>query len=487
VIVTVRGPQLSVHGRASLAWRTALGSLLLVSAILLALLPIAQSTIVVAVVTGAILCVRYPWLVWIGLGLVIPIAASSRVGGVSPTDLLVAAGVFLWATDSIAHRRWEVTHAVPLWPVALYIGLLLTSALGARDLVEAATEVIKWTEFAVILWTVPLVTPTRAAPWLVAVLLTAAATQAALGLYQFIFRIGPEWFAIQERFMRASGSFRQPNPFAGYLGLTLPVAASLLLWSLQRWSQSRSVPWATGRVLLLAGVTSLIGLGLFASWSRGGWLGAVAAAALVVALSSRRGALTVVALVSAALPASLLGMLNPNWIPAFVRERIADIPAYFGAGDPLSQPVTDANFAVLERLAHWFAAVRMWESAPWLGVGPGNYNVAYAAFGLPQWPDPLGHAHNIYLNVLAESGLLGLLSFAILWTALVIWTIRRMMRLPAHDWRRALAVGILGVYTHLAIHSLFDNLFVQGIYLHLAFWSAILSIAIPWESEDRAC
>ncbi|MEZ4674539.1 MAG: hypothetical protein R2932_09870 [Caldilineaceae bacterium] len=96
------------------------------------------------------------------------------------------------------------------------------SLLQATDLIEAVTEVLKWIQFAMVLLVVPaMVPPVRAlAHYRPA---RAAILQALLGLYQFIFRIGPEWFIILGRFMRASGSFGQPNPYGGYLGLSLPL------------------------------------------------------------------------------------------------------------------------------------------------------------------------------------------------------------------------------------------------------------------------
>jgi hypothetical protein len=45
------------------------------------------------------------------------------------------------------------------------------------------------------------------------------------------------------RFMRAYGTFRQPNPYAGYLGYLAPVAVSLAVMLLgeavrcRRWSR----------------------------------------------------------------------------------------------------------------------------------------------------------------------------------------------------------------------------------------------------------
>jgi O-antigen ligase len=146
--------------------------------------------------------------------------------------------------------------------------------------------------------------------------------------------------------------------------------------------------------------------------------------------------------------------------------------------------ITDANFAVLERMAHWQSALAMWTDHPWLGVGIGNYGVVYTHYALPLWAFPLGHAHNYYLNIAAEAGVLGLLAYLLLWgTAwLYAWRVaRRSSRLSGWHW--AIALGVLGVITHLAVHNFFDNLFVHGMYLHLGILLAILPIS-KWRSGN---
>jgi hypothetical protein len=40
----------------------------------------------------------------------------------------------------------------------------------------------------------------------------------------------------------------------------------------------------------------------------------------------------------------------------------------------------------------------------------------------------------------------------------------------------AVAAGGIGIMTHLHIHNLVDNLYVQGMYLHIAIILAIISI-----------
>ena len=119
--------------------------------------------------------------------------------------------------------------------------------------------------------------------------------------------------------------------------------------------------------------------------------------------------------------------------------------------------------------------------APWLGVGPGNYAQIYPQVRLPQWEDALGHAHNIYLNVAAETGLIGLVAYlALIVTALAfVWQqLRAAGRITAtySRWRAALMVGILGILVHLCLHNVVDNLFVQGMVLQVGLWLALAHV-----------
>jgi putative inorganic carbon (HCO3(-)) transporter len=170
-----------------------------------------------------------------------------------------------------------------------------------------------------------------------------------------------------------------------------------------------------------------------------------------------------------------------------VLERLTDLGdhvRYAIGGDVSAVEITDANFAVLERVAHWQAAWRMFTAHPWLGVGIGNYAKAYASFALPRWSEPLGHAHNIYLHFLAETGLLGLAAYLVLIAsaAAQLWRARTVSR----GFSRALAIGALAMLAHLAVHSLVDNLYVQGTYLHVAAVLGIAHVAAQAGSEHTA-
>jgi O-antigen ligase len=311
----------------------------------------------------------------------------------------------------------------------------------------------------------------------------AGILEGLLGIYQFLFRVGPEGFVLFGRYMRAYGTFLQPNPFGGYLGLSLPLAYAIVLiqWrpALEGWRHRAygvSALWA-----LAVAATAVMSAALVMSWSRGALLGAAAGAALVLLALGRRawGAALVLALVALLLAPGLVGGL-----PTELLGRVTDASAYLGGADLTAVEIDDDNFAIIERLAHWQAAWRMFSRQPWLGVGPGQYATVYPEVALPRWADPLGHAHNYYLNVLAEGGLVGLAGYLV-FVAAAITAAWRAARHAATPWARALGLGALGMLGHLLAHSAVDNLYVHEMYLLGALILGLAAALAPTTRPSR--
>jgi O-antigen ligase len=169
---------------------------------------------------------------------------------------------------------------------------------------------------------------------------------------------------------------------------------------------------------------------------------------------------------------ALVGLVGGlSVIPDQIVERVTGfVPLVSGlrTGDGIeSIEVTGANYANLERLAFWRAAADMWSDRLWLGIGIGAYPVAYGHYSLPKWRLSLGHAHNYYLNIAAEAGLLGLLAYLLFW-AVVTWQLFKTARRHPSAIYRALALGALGVVVHVTVHNLVDNLWVHHLFVHVA-------------------
>ena len=387
---------------------------------------------------------------------------------VSITEVLVL--LYVAAALLSLRRTRGLPRPLLLLPGLVLCAVLMLSSLRSQDIESSLEEIIKWAELlAVYVVTVVLLRVTRWRWWVVGGLLVAAMAEAGVGLVQTLGRIGPEHFLFNGVLMRAHGTFGQPNPFAGYLVLFFPIA--LALWAFG--DLEARLPWirsCTGLVVIV------LGSALLASLSRGGLLGMAGAVLVVLLLGSRVMRRLTLAGGAAVLALAIVAGLA---LPDRVTEPALDAAlAAVNVRTVASTPATPENWSVLERLSQWHAGIRMFQDNYLTGVGVGNYDAYYPEVALPDWQQPLGHAHNLYLNIAAETGLLGLGAYLVL--ALAIVHVGRRALRNRHDRAvRALAVGILGSLAAYSIHNLFDMLFVQGMGVLLGLLLALLEQAAP--------
>lgn len=385
-----------------------------------------------------------------------------------------------WLMRGAARREIRLRAPPLLLPLTLFIGAAALSLWdGVELVVYGLPELLKWLQILALFWLVVDHVDGRRLPWLAGGLVLIGVFQALLGLWQFGLRgTGPDHYAILNgRFYRAYGTFEQPNPYAGYLGLVFPLGVGVLVaWlrgGLAIGGLELRARLGTRFVALLL-ATGLMGAALLASWSRGAWLGAGAALLVMTAALPRRAWLGV-GLV-ALLLVGTLGLDVVGALPASVSARLTGFAQYTRFEDVRGVGINDANYAVIERLAHWQAALAMWRADFWHGVGFGDYEPAYPDYRLLNWPVALGHAHNYYLNVAAETGVIGLLAYALLWGAVFWRTWYATRRAPVGSWQRGLAVGLLGAWTHLSVHHLFDNLYVNNVHLHVGVMLGLVAV-----------
>lgn len=396
-----------------------------------------------------------------------------------PGQLLFIVTLALWAFYRIRHRQ-PLFAALPS-PVYLpVLGFATLTALTLFNTVSPAAWLTEWLKWLVILLLIVFVLDQgrhERWQWLLLALVAAAAANAVVGLYIFFGGSGADHLLINNRFFRAFGTFGQPNPFGGFMGLTLPLALmaaygySLRLF--RNWRNRPLKPQAFIPPVFYLMMALLLASGVLISWSRGAWLAmAVAVAVMAFALPYRlRYSLLLLALAGSLAAAAWFGGL----LPASIIERVTgSAEELLAFEDVRGVEITPANYAVIERLAHWQAALNMARHHPWLGVGLGAYGAAYDQYRLLNWHEPLGHAHNYYLNILAEAGIIGLIGYSLLWAMVFLFTWR--LRRHPDPLARALGIGLLGAWVYLAVHSLLDNLYVNNLFLHLGVMFGILAV-----------
>lgn len=393
-------------------------------------------------------------------------------------QVLLCAYWFVWLGYQIFQRRpvAKVKSDIVLAGALALIILFAQGAWTGSSVSAWLREWLKWVTIAIFVWHLALSASTHWR-WLIFALLLGAAANAIVGLYIFLGGSGAEHLLILGRFFRAFGTFGQPNPFGGLMGMALPVSLMGAYGQLAMlYSRRRDGELSKSLILsfaLFSIVSSLIFCALIASWSRGAWLGfMLAAAVMLFAIPRRLSHSIALALGFILLAASLwLAGLLPQSIVSRLTTAAGD---FFTIRDVRGVDISPVNYAVVERLAHWQAALDMAEDKPILGVGLGNYEAVYNRYRLINWREPLGHAHNYYLNILAETGIPGLFAYAAFWLMVsgLTWQIRNHPDIFA----RSIAIGLLGCWTYIAVHSLFDNLYVNNLFLYLGVLLGILAI-----------
>ncbi len=279
-------------------------------------------------------------------------------------------------------------------------------------------------------------------------LTAVAALTSSYALAQFLHHSNHVWNLTTPEIYagRASGTYINPDHFAGFLEMVLPLPLAFLL------AGRVSV---TTRVVLAYAVLS-IGAGLAVTLSRGGWVAAAAGLSLLLVClmfhrnHRLRAILAMLMLVAAG------GFFTAHYLSKNVgfMRRVAK-PDDSGSG------VLD-TFA---RVQMWQPAVQMWRDHPWWGVGPGHYDFRFREYRPPGFQFRPEHAHNDYLELLADWGAVGTLIVVAGGIVFIFGLVRTWPHIRRDEsdlgssgmsTRYAFFLGALSGLFALAVHSAVD-------------------------------
>jgi len=176
----------------------------------------------------------------------------------------------------------------------------------------------------------------------------------------------------------------------------------------------------------------VLGLALQATFARSGWI--LAAVGCLGILWRRSRPLALACVTFLALAAVTVAPL---------RERVLD------------QVVPGRAYnTIFLRTPIWQDAWRLWRAAPVLGTGPGNFYFLTSATAVRETgADYIGSVHNNYLEVLVDSGLIGLAVF-------LCWLVAALRALTRQE--RRLRLGLLPWGLGLAVAALFGDFLIAA-------------------------
>ncbi|MEA3082262.1 MAG: hypothetical protein QOD54_1964 [Sphingomonadales bacterium] len=361
-------------------------------------------------------------------------------GTAGPALLAVMAGaVVLRASTRV--ESWPVPREM-WWLLAFGCALVVSSA-GAADAGAANSRIVDFIGFALLVALMLLLVDSEAAlrraMWCVA---GAIGVLAVLALVQRAAHLNSTAFGGLATMVRDGSTLRSGGPLsANFFGEILAPAAILGVYLAldARSKRARAVA---------VGISFACVAALFETGSRGAFVAIVAAVALCMLLRRVR-VITWVAIIVAAVLA--IGLL----LPADARARLSAL------GGALSTSSIEQNDSFRGRLSENLAALDMFRVHPLTGVGPGNFETHYLSYApalnLDQRAE-VRSAHSLYLESLAETGLLGTIAFF----GLIAFALLRA-------WRGRRSGNVrLGLLTEGALVALFAFL-VGALTLHLAY------------------
>ncbi len=251
---------------------------------------------------------------------------------------------------------------------------------------------------------------------------------------------------------RIKGPLDDPNFYAQLMVVVFALALDRSIAESSRVARSMALLCA-----IVAALTVVF------TFSRGG-LVAMATVVVVIALVHRPAPRTV--LVGLVLLVGLVAVL-----PSSYTDRLGQLTT---ALDPAAGSAVRADPSVTGRSSELQAGLRMFVDHPVVGVGAGNYEARYQEYSRVIGLDPRREdreAHNLFVEVAAETGLLGLAAFG----ALLVLAAQALFRSARTSDRMglagALAAALTGyLVTAIFLHAAYSRTF--WILLVLAFASA---------------
>lgn len=372
-----------------------------------------------------------------------------------PLVVLVAVSVLLSYLLSKSRRLPKLGQIE--WLMLLLLGVWVASLLVAENKSPAQDKIIEMIKNFVIL--VSIIYSLHAPKyWKQAIWITIIVTTilAALGSYQvitgnYVREFGGLAGTSRQEILdgvfqyRLSGPISAPNYWAQFLVAVLPLSIYRILDEKRLW------------IKIFAAVSALILVyAALSTYSRGGFLALIAVLILITLERRARPSLVIVVLAATLLILALL--------PANYSERIQSLLT-LTRSDNLNTLYQESSFR--GRLAEARAGLRMFGENPILGVGAGNYQFLYQEHARKlniETRTGSREAHSLYIETLAETGLVGLAAFSLLFGSLLWGLFQVRKRMESQDQYKRWITWIAAIQMSITAY-LISSIFLHGNYI----------------------
>lgn len=259
-------------------------------------------------------------------------------------------------------------------------------------------------------------------------LVCAATVLALIGIYQYVVGVDikKEWVDTTSNSAiraRAYSVFGNPNIFAEYLVMAIPLCVGLF------WSTKRD-----GVRLLFFAMFVLQIVSLFMTMSRGGWLGLAVAAFIFICLVRKELLLLAIPLLGAAVFV----------VPESIINRFMTIFNFADSSTSYRFKIWEITEAVIHD--HFIVG---------LGLGHLPFKMVFEQYIRTM---PIYHAHNTFLQIFAEMGIVGFVLFFIFMVSIFVNLARYPLK-SENKYLKIMGAALCASFSGMLFHGMFENVF----------------------------
>ncbi len=397
----------------------------------------------------------------IGMYMLIFFLPFERIGSVDVagatiriSQVIAIITVVVWAVHSLVMKKFQFRPNPISLPIAAFLAINCLGLTNSEN-IERSLLVFGFTIFTMVIALIlpNIIRQKHQLRIIINVLLISCAVVGLFGIYQFLgdlvglptslTGLRPQYTKAILGFPRVQSTALEPLYFANYLLIPLGVAISLFL---SRTSKIKPV-W----LLALLGIG---GLNLVLTVSRGGYI----AFAILIGLLSMiflKDVLKPRVVISTIFCVAIIGLAAFRFLNA--GEQLTNFVEHVGN--------LFGGASYVERVETFEIADNIWHEHPLVGIGPGGFG-PYASFH-PLITPSEGYkiVNNEYIELLAETGILGL-SMYILMICIVLIRSIKAWRIGTDPYLRAVLVGLVSAYIAILVqYNTFSILYIMHIWV----------------------
>lgn len=356
---------------------------------------------------------------------------------ISAEQISLGLGLLGWIISALTYpARPQQPAAVSRisWAFFPFLAVVFLSAIFADEKLAAFNSFRSlWVALA-FLWAANWISSPRDFRIYLVLLVIVASLTSLVGIIQYLGGIKILGLQLIPHKWHATGFARGPMTFAG-LGMVILCMAIPVFFP-------RKIG---GREIFFLFLLISLFLGLLYSNQRGAWVGFMGG---ILLFGVMRGWKTFLVIILC----TILGFAMIYKFPTYVRYRASN---FFNLD-------TNPESSVGNRFLLWQAALQIAWEHPFLGTGFNQFEKSAQEKILPRIKNSniqiaLGHAHSNFLQILATTGILGIVTFAYLWIIIFLELFRSLKTAPPD--RYPYYLGILCALASFHIEGFFEYTF----------------------------